>query len=403
MHRVAQTWTIEDVVTLNPPDSPQHTSFLDRLLEFGATSPDLLLECAVDLETRHGPFVAAFGQLPFDLGLGAIKVDAPGDRSGSTVELWLRPVRMSIDSFGRLKSLDSSDEDSRGRTTITQLVGIIRLGDKRERVHPLYVARLRNLKTLNEQLGSHMVENWMRLPEVSQGEPSRRRRPLTGFDFQRDVAARMRDHLITATRALLNAYSVSALINVRKRSYLYGYHAMLAPGRIVGAGVPIPILNGLVEPAPSPEPVSSSLRDIKDTVGSAIRADDPFIRRLQALHALCTDDEPELALIGICTALEWFLNQKFRDLSTTKRNGEVRTGSIHTFLQSRHSNVLQPETIKLLRELVLTRNDATHGAPPTQRHTRLSVSYARQTLGLALNTYRQINLSSAENAPYLKQ
>ena len=168
---MSHSWTIEDILSLNPPDSPQQVSFLERLLELGATSADLLLEFTATLESRTGPFVAAFGQLPLDLGLGAVQIEAPGDRPGSTVELWVRPVRMIFDEFGHLQRLKSINEWTGPHATVTQVVGVIRLGDKRARVHPLYVARLNNLKTLETQLGSHMVENWMRLPEVAGGDP----------------------------------------------------------------------------------------------------------------------------------------------------------------------------------------------------------------------------------------
>ena len=254
------------MTALNPPDSPSQASLLERLLELGATSEDLLVEFAGLLESRSGPFVAAFGQLPFDLGLGAVRIDAPGDRPGSTVELWVRPTGLNFDDLGRLRHPGSKGGAPSYSATVTQLVGVIRLGDKRARVHPLYVARLGNLKMLEAQLGAHMVENWMRLPEVALDEPSRRRRPLTGLDFQRDVAARARDHLAFAARALLNAYSVAALVDVRDRWFLHGYHAMLAPGRIASAGAPTPVLKGLVEAPPPMDFQGIPLGDLKETV-----------------------------------------------------------------------------------------------------------------------------------------
>lgn len=396
-----KSWSIEDTRELNPPDSPNTVSFLDRLLEFGATSEEILVEIASELEARGGPFVAAFGQLPFDLGLGATKIEAPGDRPGTNVELWVRPVRMTFDNVGRLHTSQANDDLIESHATVTQLIGIIRLNDKRARVHPLYVARLDNIRLLSSQLGSHMVENWMRLPEVTLDAPTRRRRPLTGIDFQRDVAARIRDNLVFATRALLNAYSVAALIDVRDRWFLYGYHAMVAPGRIAGAGSPTPVIKGLIEPTLTPIISPNSLGDIKDTVRSSLRADDPYIRRLQALNTLCLNGEPELALIGACTVLEWFLNQRFPDLAYTTKNGETRSGNIRSFLKSRHAKVLPPNTIMNLRKLVKARNDSTHGTPPShQTHGQANADseFAWKALRLTLETYRLVNVSIAEKA-----
>ena len=144
---------------------------------------------------------------------------------------------------------------------------------------------------------------------------------------------------------------------------------MLAPGRIAGATAPTPVLKGLIESRPAPDTLGASLGDLKDTVRSAIRSDDPYIRRLQALHALL-NGEPELTLIGTCTALEWFINQRFPDLTSVKKGGESRTGSIRAFLGSRHASVLPPETIQELRHLL---------APAIKQRTALRQRIGRVT------------------------
>jgi hypothetical protein len=271
-------WTLDDIAALNPTDSPQNTSFLDRLLDFAATSEGLLVEFAEVLESRNGPFVVVFGQLPYDLGLGSIKLAAPGDRINSSVELWARPVTLTFDAFGRVETPERAELASTTHATITQLAGVVRLEDKRARVHPVYAARLNNLQLLEAPLASHMVEHWMPLPEVSLAEPHRRRRPLTGRDCQRDVAARVKDHQIFATRALLKAYSISALIDMRDKDYLYGYHAMIAPGRLAAAGTLVPVLKGLIDSNTMPGVLCGSLMDARSTIQNVIRTENPFIR-----------------------------------------------------------------------------------------------------------------------------
>lgn len=394
---LTHSWTIEDVRDLNPPDSPQEVSFLDRLLAFSSTTEGLLVEFAEYLERHGGPVVAAFGQLPFDLGLGSVQLGAPGDRPGSTVELWVRPLQVSLDEFGSLQAVECSEGASVPHATITQLVGVVRLGDKRQRVHPLYVSRLGSLKLLNSQLGSHMVETWMRLPDASLQEPQRRRRPLTGIDFQRDVAERVREHLRFATRALLNAYSIAALVDVRDRWFLHGYHAMVAPGRLAGVGLPVPVVRGLIRPPQAPNGLILPLGDLKDTVRTALRAEDPYVRRLQALHALCINGEPELALVGAFTALEWFLNHRFPDIGLKKQNGQTLSGSVRDFLRSGHAKLLPSETAAELHELVQERNRVTHGPPLTHGHrmNTASTTRAQKAMRVALETYRLVNIANA--------
>lgn len=389
-------WSLDDIATLNPAGPRQNKGFLQTLIEFAATSENQLTKYSAELNSRDGPFVVAFGQLPYDLGLGSIEFEAPSGRTNTSVELSVQPTTLSIDPFGRPET-ESLSTASQNEVTITQLAGIIRLSEKRARVHPLYKSRLNNLELLDAPLGSHMVEHWMRLPEVSLAEPSRRKRPLTGLDFQRDVASRMRDHLRFATGALLSAYGVAALIDMRGRDFLYGYHTMIAPGRLAGSGAPVPILNGLVKSVAMPGVRCKTVVDIQNTIQNAMRADNPFLLRLQALHSLYLNGEPELALIGVCTTLEWFLNKSFPDLTYKRKDGQIRTGNLRSYLGSKHAETLTDAAKSKLLDVIDWRNDVTHGEPPSrQMHGNNSVNpeNVMEAFCLSLNIYRQVNSAS---------
>lgn len=398
-----KSWTIQDIQALNPSESEGGPSFLNRLLELGATTEEQLIEFANLLESRGGPLVAAFGQLPFDLGLGEICLAAPGDRPNSEIELFIRPTSVHFDSLGRIVRpepgrLQSGTNDVAG---VTQLIAIVRLGDKRARVHPLYLSRLSHLGLLREPLGNHMVESWMRLPETTFVEPTRRRRPLSGIDFQRDVAARTRDHMVFATKALLHAFGVAALVDVRDNYFLYGYHAMIAPGRIASAGRPEPIIKGLVADRKLPVPKNTSLPDVRDYLTASRRSDNLFIQRLQALNSLLANKEPELALVGCVTALEWFLNERFPELCSRNKSGDVRTAQLSVFLKSKYSSILSKSDIDQISSLISRRNSITHGSPPT-RASRSDTSelhqYVHESFALALRVYRTANAVQVEGA-----
>lgn len=389
------SWTFDDIEALNPAESERGPSFLSRLLELGATTEDQLIEYSNLLESRNAPLVAAFGQLPFDLGLGEITLAAPGDRPNSEVELLIRPTSVHFDSLGKIVRGEVGGLQTTPHIAcVTQLVAIVRLGDKRARVHPLYVSRLSHLGLLREPLGNHMVENWMRLPETTFSEPTRRRRPLSGVDFQRDVTARTRDHMVFATKALLDAYGVAALVDLRGEHFLYGYHAMIAPGRIASAGRPEPVLNGLVTNRNLLVPKNTTLTDVRDYLKSARRSDNPFIQRLQALNALLANGEPELALVGCVTALEWFVNERFPELCAQRKNGEVRTAPLSIFLKSKPAAILEKSDVDQLWSLIHRRNAIAHGSPPT-RTSRLDPfaldQYVHEAFALALRVYRTAN------------
>jgi hypothetical protein len=395
---MAGAWTLAEIEELNPGDGqPGGAGFLQRLLELGATYESLLCEFASLLEDRGGPNVVAFGQLPFDLGLGPCVFEAPSDRPGVSVELHVRPVSVSFDMIARLTPSPHEGSPSSDETLATQLAGVVRLPNPRAQIHRLYVSRLDNLQYLGEPLGDQKVQAWMRIPETSLDQPHRRQRPLTGYDFQSDLARRARSYLLHATKVLLGAYSIAALTDVRARHWLFGYHAMIAPGRLVGADAPTPLLTGLVSRASCPPALLTGMGDLQDTINMGIRGNDVYIRRLQALHTLCRDGEPELALVGICTNLEWFLNKRFPQLATIRKNGDTHLGSISAFLKKDFSTVLTTARREQLRALVEARNSFVHGAPPasrTQSALNEGVSLVRNALLVALETYRDINLSS---------
>lgn len=394
-------WSTEDIAALNPPGARQKHSFLSKLIAMRATTSSLLIEFSELLEYRSGPYVAAFGQLPFDIGTGNVCIKAPGDNASTIVELHIRPTSIALDSFGRPICADEAEEavPVQKSSAITQLVGVLRLSDKRARAHSPYVARLSHLNLMDQPLADHKIENWMRLPQSILQEPARRRPPLTGEDFQREVAARVRDHLLYAVRATSSAYSVSRLERMPAIDFLYGYHIMIAPGRIACAGTPHSVLNGLM---PSFTPKSTSQIDVGDVFDVLInsqRCENSFIRRLQAMHQLAQAGEPELAIVGCVTALEWFLNETFPELTTVSKNGLRKSASLSAFINHKRLDGVSSKDQEALREVVAVRNQCAHGEPPTTGHatiesTQRRKELVREALFLALRVYKSINASS---------
>jgi hypothetical protein len=394
-------WSIEDVADLNPSDSSQEASFLARLLAMGASSEAMLIEFASELDLRGDATVAAFGQIPFDLGMGEFEIDAPGDIPSVIVKLHIRPMDISFDNLGKpTLTAHRLNPISRPTVTITQAIGVIRLAQKRARIHPIYVSRLNALHLLGDPLGNHKVENWMRLPEVQFAEPLRRKSPLTGFNFETDVAFRSRDHLAFAVNSVLHAYSVASLVRPPIRPYLYGFHIMIAPGRVAGAGRPEPILNGFLSLPRNDFETEAQLPDVFELVRNARVLEDPLVSRLQALHRLLGQGEPELAMVGCVTAIEWFLNSKFPELVEHRRDGKPRYAQLSKFLGSRYAKLLPPDAQEQLHHLVDERNTIAHGKPP-QRYPNAGIDNVttrrvRDALFLALHVYKIINLATSE-------
>lgn len=390
-------WDLEDIKALNEPELANATSFLERLLDFGATSADQLIEAASFLESTKAPTVLSFGQLPFDLGLGHATFQVPGDRKDFYFALTVAPLRLHVDAIGKVRRLQNEEAPVVGRVVrATQLRGVIQLGEKRARVHPLYVSRLEHPRRLAEPLGRHKVENWMQVPEAKLAEPSRRAPPLTGFTFQRDVAMRAKQHLVFGTKSLLRSFGVSSLIDLRESSWVYGCHTMIAPGRMAMAGTFWSVLSGLVREQCVGPPIPAPPQNTRDFLADSLRSDDPFVQRLQALNALLAAGEPELAIVGCVTALEWFVNERFPQLIRVTKDGERRTAQLVVILKSEVAKLLDARTRQQLMQLSDRRNIFAHGPPPTgKEHSKESAPYAWDVLQLALRTYRAINIATS--------
>lgn len=383
---MSDAYTLDDFAQLNPMGPGQKRSHLDTLLEFASTSEEQLADFSNLLDSKSGPFIVAFGQLPFDLGLGAANINAPGASSGLTLDLHVRPLNVSLDAMCRL---NRSENEGIAEVVITQLAGVIRLRGIRESIYSVYESRLQNFHNLKDQLGNYMVENWMTLPEAKLAEPVRRKRALTGLDFEKDVAIWARAQLHYATKELLKAYSVSALVNMQGRDFLYGYHTMVSAGRLSMAGNSVPVIKGLFNSANLKVAERVTLASLHNSVQNQARAIDPLITRLQALNIMALNGEYKLALMGCGIALEWFVNITFPSLQRTKKDGSIRSASLNDFLSSKYSSALPNEIKHELRLLVEQRNGIAHASDSGL----VDLTTVKNALDLSLKTYKIINVA----------
>jgi hypothetical protein len=120
-----------------------------------------------------------------------------------------------------------------------------------------------------------------------------------------------------------------------------------------------------------------------------------------AMHRLLKQGEPELALIGCVTAIEWFLNEKFSTLVQRSRAGKSLSASITACLRSGALDFMSEPQRQVLRELALCRNAIVHGPPPSRighrtNQFRIAAAveheYVRASLFTALDLYRAVNI-----------
>ena len=298
MRSIASTWTAEDIESLNPKDADQESSFLSHLYRSGAATPAGLCEGAEELERQEGPYVLAYGQLPFELDVPAGSFRVPGWREGVVVELRFFRAATRVDHLGALvrddQSVDDSHEPLVGR--FTQVTGLVRLWTRRAKLHKSYVNCLTPTGLRNDVIGR--VGDWMDAPEAKLALPARRYAPLTAQAFQAEVARRVRTEFLRAIHLFVRAYGAANLEVTPGLNTLFGYFLQIAPGRVACASPPVPIMAGLAaihRASPVAGPTGETIRSM---IGKPFREDDKVVRQLMAMHRLLNEDEPELALVG---------------------------------------------------------------------------------------------------------
>ena len=130
---------------------------------------------------------------------------------------------------------------------------------------------------------------------------------------------------------------------------------------------------------------------------------DMMVGQLIAMNSLRVRGEPELALMGCATALEWFLNDHFPDMAKVTRDNRRVSASLSDFAKSTSLAFLGERNRAQLRALAHARNKVAHGRPrPRSSSPNVealdsagsSDVEARESLFFALEIYRLVNRSA---------
>lgn len=394
-------WTVDDLVDANPEASQQ--LFLSHLRRVGAAADRVVCEAAAQLETLGPPHVACFAQLPFAVNLDKTTFDVQG--SHGLVQLTVLPVALKFDDTGNaipVTEVGLNRVPNMSPASITQLVAFVPLWDPRAHTLRKYLTRLTRYGLQETPIGT--VESWMDLPEAKMIESAHRHAPLTPQKFQTEVARRLRRELYMIVQRFVGTYKVAALVDLPRVTRLFGYFAMLAPGRLASAAAPVPILPGLCAQRalrlPGRVDINFLRTQLLNTATSPLHEGDRVLNRLMAMNRLLTEGEPELALTGCVTTVEWFINDRFPQLAKRHKNGRLENASLSRCLDSGLLDFVDKDTRGRLKELAFARNAVVHGAPPLRATTdgAADTDYAahvRDALSVALDVYRAINLKEA--------
>lgn len=404
-------WSIEDIEALNPTESDQSDSFLHNIFDIVAASEEMLCDAALLLEERGSPYVIGFAQLPFLINCGDSFVQVRGFSEGLVLDLSFRPAQVTIRETGRSRRSSttiSSESDTSG-TWYTQVIALVRLWNPRAKLYSAYLNCISCAGFRNEIIGR--VEGWMEMPEAQLSALTQRHAPLSAQAFEAEVTRRIRREIHSAIRRFVRAYCVANLLEQPDVSHLYGYFSMVGPGRIACASPPIPIAAGLLArsgDAPGPEVALERITSLLQSE-NITPLEDRVLGQLMAMNRLLQQGEPELALIGCVTAVEWFLNDRFGTFVLPTRSRGLRSASISACLRSRALDFLEPDLRVQLLELSHARNAVVHGPPPsrtlgarqsTRHNTTVSKKFVADGLYIALALYKAVNVHHQEKRDF---
>jgi hypothetical protein len=376
-------WTYDEVVRKNPAQRGQRASILTRLVDLRAATPQLLIECSNKLEDYGPPFMCCLAQLPFPLILEPGSYKVQGDTKGVhfIVDFHLFSVDVNRDCQTQLTYIKENAALGDATNAIgTQVIAFVELWGRRVDYYKNYLACL-HADGLEEQIINPTLWDKARAPAAYAGNV------ITSHAFEAELASRVLSALRITLRRVLANYSLLALEELPWSPFLYGYFLMPAPGRVVYGNAPESVIRGMLPKSSVPKPVAKE--HLEKAMQFQIREVDRYLHQLMAMKRLSTQGEPELAVVGAVTAIEWFMN------SLIAREPAYSL-SIPKCLKKPPFSALPVQMIQNLNTLAETRNLIVHGEPPERKRNRSGLHKGAiqpdEVVKLGLSLYREIHL-----------
>jgi hypothetical protein len=378
-------WHFDDILRRNPPGRGQRASILTRLLQVRAATEQLLCDSSREMESRTQACVCGFAQLPFPLMLESSEYVLRGTTKSVFVHLDFQLFTLEIDgsSESRLEYLPRGEHFVADQASIgTQVRAFIPLWGRREVYYAGYIDCLTD-EGLEERVISTAAWDPVHAP------PAYRGKVVTAHAFESELASRIALEVRYVLRKFLINYSVVSLEDLPELKRFYGCFLLAAPGRIAYGNPPEPVLSGMMNRHLVDRPVEKARID--QGLQFPLREIDQYMHQLLAMHKLAKQGEPELAVVGCVTAIEWFMNAFLQPRP-------AKSLSMRECLKMTPLSVLPDPLRDRLRRVAEYRNSIVHGGPPTRRASKSpgqatdSISKVKEIVETGLCLYREANL-----------
>ncbi|OGT97021.1 MAG: hypothetical protein A2298_03425 [Gammaproteobacteria bacterium RIFOXYB2_FULL_38_6] len=351
-------WTFDEIEEMNPKSDGQKKSALMHLKEIGAYWPDLLCETATQLEELGPPFIYCFTQLPYPINVEKGNYTLPGKTEGVRVDLSFRLFKFNFNDSGKIfvGDLKEENENPAERVVVgTQVIGLIKLWSGKNKYYNNYLECV-TYSGLKEQIINKPNSNW----SVTGGW---HQRPLKSAKaFENEISKRLLTELYSALQFFIPTYSIVSHDETKLGQWLYNYFCMTAPGRISLGDIPKPIFKSFCKHYTIANNRFVSHSKLCEALKFGMREISKFERQLLAMDRLVRDGEPELALIGTISAIEWFMG------AFVARENKWQPSLRDCLKIEPYKSNLEEDLKNDLREAALLRNSIVHGAPPSREN-----------------------------------
>jgi hypothetical protein len=325
---------------------------------------DFLCSVAEEQDSLPNANVACFGMLPFPLAVRTGEsFSTPAGRDGATATFHFEHFRATVDPTNLVAYQPYIYGPNSEYGVGTRVFCFITLWGRHLFYYPHYL--------------SCLGDNGLELRSLNKSLWGKKRAPV-GYDGEAMSSHRYEDELNRAIvlafassfNIFLDNYNVIALQSLSAPKTIPGVFTMLAPGRVSFRRQPVSPASLMFEQRTLIEQVDSSALIAALKFGR--RQFDRYQHQLLSMQSLARHGEPELAVIGSVTAIEWFLNTIIVPASIPSR----WVGKQHTFSIREVFEIplalkvnLSSELIARLRSAGKERNGIVHGKPPQRLGT----------------------------------
>ena len=328
-------------------------------------------------------------QLPYPIFVDKKKYNLPGATTGAVVQLDFRLFTVEVDDDCKAIStpikLDQLSPKG-GLALGTQVRGFIQLWGRSVDYYKNYQYCLRT-DGLENCIINPQTSEWKLLHGEYTG------RIVTSGIFEGEIAEKVGPELMSALKRFLPTYSIWARQEIPNKFKHYNYFVMSAPGRVAYRKLPISMFSNMLREFPKLPVATVPKENLEDALSFGIREIDRYLHQLLAMCRLSKEGEPELALVGCVTAIEWYMNSLIR----SKDNWQM---SIRDCLKDAIFKDFPERLKQQLREIALQRNEIVHSQPPERNKHNVLITFGSHPkniddiVEIGLDLYRETNLKN---------